>query len=211
MKDRQAPDYLTTHSHRLTHLFGYLLILVFAVSACLPQQQSTDIRVRIIVDGKELTYRASDRISVLQLLQQANIRIDPLDRINPPDFTPITDDMVITIVRVVDKQECTEETVPYKTTALKSPDLPPGQTKVGQPGVNGGPPQFPGRLLESPGDWRPRRMIAASFRMYRIRLTVCLPILNFFGGDGWHITSSRAAAVLLDLTLWKSFYAAMRK
>src|SRR5512141_2782299 len=31
MKDRQAPDYLTTHSHRLTHLFGYLLILVFAL------------------------------------------------------------------------------------------------------------------------------------------------------------------------------------
>lgn len=31
MKDRQASDCLTTHPHRLTHLFGYLLILAFAL------------------------------------------------------------------------------------------------------------------------------------------------------------------------------------
>jgi hypothetical protein len=113
------------------------LTALVLLSACFPQPQNTEIRVRIVVDGKELTYRASERVSVIQLLQQANIRIDPLDRINPPDFTQIADNMVITVVRVVDKTECSEETLPYKTTILKSPDLAPGTTKVGQSGVNG--------------------------------------------------------------------------
>jgi hypothetical protein len=106
-------------------------------TACTATEQNTGFRVRVIADGKELAYSASDPVSVSQFLQQTNIQLGPLDRVNPSDFTQITDNMVITIVRVREVQECKDEVVPYKTQVIKSPDLPPGTTKIAQAGTNG--------------------------------------------------------------------------
>jgi len=96
-----------------------------------------NFRVRVIVDGKELVFSAPSQMTVAQFLQQTNVQLNPLDRLDPSEFTQITDNMVITIVRVREDQLCNDEVVPYQTRYINNPDLDPGTTKVAQAGANG--------------------------------------------------------------------------
>src|SRR3954463_3442700 len=103
-----------------------LALLITLLAACKPDAQNSGFRIRVIVDGKELVFSATERNSVGQFLQQTNVTLGELDRVNPPEFTQITDNMVITIVRVRDDTVCNDEIVPYETTYLTNPDLDPG-------------------------------------------------------------------------------------
>ncbi len=115
-----------------------LLALIAAVLvACDPSAAETLLRVRIQVDGQELALSVSPPSSVGQVLRRANVTLGAFDRLNPPDFTPVTDGMVITVVRVENRAECIDEDVPYASETLKTPDLPEGATRVLQGGVNG--------------------------------------------------------------------------
>src|SRR5579871_6137362 len=116
-----------------------LLILVAAVAmlaACTAPQQNNGFAVRVIHDGKESVFNPTEHLTVSQFLQQVNIPLGELDHVDPPDFTPITENMQITIVRVRDETVCRDEQVPYQTQTINSPDLDPGTTKIIQPGVN---------------------------------------------------------------------------
>ncbi len=116
-------------------LVGILVAILLV--ACQPLAQSTDIHVRVVADGKESVYTAKETTTVAQFLRQTDIQLDTLDTLNPPEFTQITDNMTITIVRVREQQVCRDEVVPYQTRFISSPDLAPGTQKVAQPGVNG--------------------------------------------------------------------------
>ncbi len=119
--------------------FNLLIVALIAVllGACKPDTQSGALRIRVIADGKELVFSTADHVTVGQFLQQTDIRLGDLDRMDPPEFTQITDNMVITIVRVRDEQVCNDEAVPYQTRYISNPDLTPGTTKVAQAGANG--------------------------------------------------------------------------
>ncbi len=114
-----------------------IALLVFGLAACDPSAAEVLLRVRIQVDGQELALSVNPPISVGQVLRRANVSLGAFDRLNPPDFTPVTDGMLITVVRVENRAECVEESVPYASETLKTPDLPEGVTRVLQGGVNG--------------------------------------------------------------------------
>jgi len=114
----------------------WVLLLTVLLASC-QQPKDNSFRVRVIADGKEMVYSAEEHVSVIQFLQKINLHVDPLDRIYPSDFTQIADNMLITIVRVRERTECVDETLPYETKFINSPDLAPGTTKVAQAGVNG--------------------------------------------------------------------------
>ncbi len=116
-----------------------LLILMVAgiLAACTPPGQTQATRVRVNVDGKQLVLSTNEALTVGQFLQQNNIILSERDRLYPSDFTQVSDDMLITIVRVQEKIECAEEVVPYTTDTIRRSDLPPGTTKVLQAGENG--------------------------------------------------------------------------
>jgi hypothetical protein len=99
--------------------------------------QTPPIRVRVKVDGKELVLSASETMSVRQLLQRENITTGDLDRINPNDFAPIVDGMVITIVRVENRSVCDTDVLAYAIETMKTDTLSPGVSRVLQAGVNG--------------------------------------------------------------------------
>lgn len=102
-----------------------LLALIAAVLvACDPSAAETLLRVRIQVDGQELALSVSPPSSVGQVLRRANVALGAFDRLNPPDFTPVTDGMVITVVRVENRAECIDEDVPYASETLKRPICP---------------------------------------------------------------------------------------
>lgn len=114
-----------------------LIVLALLLAACDPGGQNPAIRVRVRVDGKELVFSATEPISVGQLLQRENISLGGFDRLNPSDFTPLSDGLLITVVRVENRSECVEESVPYAEETIKTLALQPGQTRVLQPGVAG--------------------------------------------------------------------------
>lgn len=116
--------------------FSLFLILALAASACETTTQEP-IRVRILADGREVVQTSNEPKSVREILQQAGIPVGDLDRINPSDFTPITDGMVITVVRVENRPECVEDVLPYSTDTIRTPDLAPGESRIMQAGVNG--------------------------------------------------------------------------
>lgn len=113
-----------------------LLLSVMVFSAC-TTDTANQVRLRVRVDGNELVLAAEAPISVAQVLQRERITLGPFDRLNPPDFTPVTDGLLVTIVRVENRVECAEEPVPYQSETLKTPDLPVGETRVLQAGANG--------------------------------------------------------------------------
>ncbi len=118
------------------YLAGIVLSLVVA---CTSQTPNTSFRVRVIADGVARAYQVSDHLSVGEFLrsQGVNIPLDPLDKVHPSEFTQITDNMEITIIRVRDVQDCQTEVLPYQTKTLDTPDLAPGKTQRVQAGVNG--------------------------------------------------------------------------
>ncbi len=116
-------------------LFIVLPLLIVACNT--PDTQNNTIHVRVIADGKENVFATTDHVSVGQFLQQQKITVGEMDRLNPDDFTPITDNLLITIIRVREQQECKQEDVPFQTTYVKRTDLAPGTNKVLQPGSNG--------------------------------------------------------------------------
>ncbi|MFQ3537113.1 MAG: G5 domain-containing protein [Aggregatilineales bacterium] len=114
-----------------------IVLLALTLVGCDPSAAETLLRVRIQVDGQELALSVSPPSSVGQVLRRANVTLGAFDRLNPPDFTPVIDGMLITVVRVENRVECLEESVPYTSETLKTPDLPEGATRVLQGGVNG--------------------------------------------------------------------------
>lgn len=125
-----------TNQLRIWRKIGLALGFIFMLAGCLGPATNT-LRVRVLVDGQTLTLTAADTIPVSQLLDRNNIQLGELDRIEPPDFTLISDNMTVTIVRVIERVECRTETMPYDTQRYSIPDLPPGQTKVIEAGING--------------------------------------------------------------------------
>jgi hypothetical protein len=115
-------------------LFG-LAALLTSLSAC--EAPAPPIRARVLVDGREIVVTSNEPLSVRQLLTRAGVSYGGLDRINPNDFTSVTDGMIITIVRVENRPECVNDVLAYATETVRTPDLPPGETRIMQPGVNG--------------------------------------------------------------------------
>src|SRR5262245_43643496 len=115
------------------------MMCICLAAACVPATPNTSFRVRVIADGKERAYSVTEHVSVGELLRSpgVNIALDALDKVHPSEFTQITDNMDITIIRVRDVQDCKTEDIPYQTKYLDTPDLAVGKTRIVQAGVNG--------------------------------------------------------------------------
>jgi hypothetical protein len=114
------------------------LLSVFLLLGCNPKEpQHNQIRVELVVDNTRSVYTFDRPISVQQLLDSLGIDRSPLDNVVPPTYTQITDGMTITIVRVVESEECHEEPVNFSEQRYNRTDLAPGTEEIVQPGQNG--------------------------------------------------------------------------
>ncbi|MBX3086110.1 MAG: G5 domain-containing protein [Anaerolineae bacterium] len=118
--------------------FWLFLILSVVLAGCqFGEQPANEIRVRVLVDGKQLALTTTDPLTVRQLLERNNISRGDLDRIDPDDFKLVEDNMTITIVRVRDETTCETQDVPYGNKELPTYDLKPAETRVMQAGAAG--------------------------------------------------------------------------
>lgn len=116
-----------------------IILLLFTLVACTTEEPETAILVTLNADGRQQLYSNTEPITVGQFLRSAEVDIElgPLDRVNPPTVTQISDGMTITVVRVREDEECEQVEIPYEITRRSFEGLPPGEESLQQAGQNG--------------------------------------------------------------------------
>ena len=117
-------------------------LLLFFISACAQQlpesvSQKAPLQVSLSVDG-ELFNLTSEAATVRELLDEAAIDLGELDQVDPPLFTPLQNEMDITVVRVTESLEVVTESIPFerkfvRTDSMSADDEP----QLVQAGKNG--------------------------------------------------------------------------
>ena len=111
------------HVPRLTAP-ALLYSLALLALSCSPVRQGEDLLVTLLADGSERSILAPASTTVSSLLEQADIVLGPLDRIEPPLATILHDDTRITIVRVLEEDRCQRHPIPFQVVG-------PGETASG--------------------------------------------------------------------------------
>lgn len=124
--------------YRITGCFLVVILIIF-LAACNQQEVVSQIRVKLIADGRERTFDVPTATTVDEFLRdpKVDVQYSELDIVNPPSFTQIADGMQITIARVSEKEECETSEVPYKQTQVLNEGLKPGEKKVVKAGQAG--------------------------------------------------------------------------
>ncbi len=124
-------------------IFNYrwfaLVLLSLLLIGCETSANNNEnnVRLEVVVDGTRRTYTYDRIASVGQLLTAYEIEVSPLDKVNPPQFTQITDGMVINIVRVTEEINCSDSTLAYEVRRFNTTNLTPGVVEVAEAGANG--------------------------------------------------------------------------
>lgn len=121
--------------HRSLVLAAAVLTMVL-LAACQPQDDPTMI-ITLAVDGRELAIPQESPVTVGEILRAQEVELGPLDQVNPPEYSQITDGMRITVARVREESECTEIEVPFARRTIPNEALAPGETRLAQPGQSG--------------------------------------------------------------------------
>ncbi len=118
-------------------ILAILALLIF--SGCQRQPENPGITVTIIADGRQRVFIIPAPTTVEEFLRdpRVDIQLNPLDRINPPPFTQITEGMQISVARVTEQTECEQSEIPYRQTTALNEGLSPGEQRVVQAGENG--------------------------------------------------------------------------
>lgn len=134
---------------RAKHLFtpGWLTWLVPALvvaaalvslAACAaPTSTPETIPVTILADGQTLTVEVPAGSSVQRALQEANITLNTLDRVEPPAYTLLNAGDTVRVVRVTETFEVKQVVLPYERRLLRNESLPAEQEILIQSGKNG--------------------------------------------------------------------------
>lgn len=121
--------------------FGLLLVLLL-LTACaqqIPEFVDTQpVSVTVSVDGEthNLTTEASN---VRELLEEAGFSLSDTDLIEPPLFTPLSDDMLVDITRVTESVEIIEQSIPFQRRTVRNESMQaddaPVIVQTGRPGL----------------------------------------------------------------------------
>ena len=119
----------------------YTLLLFFVsvlvIAGCTTREEPV-ILVSVVVDGRELSFRYNEPITVEQFLAEAEIEFDStVDRVNPQLWTQIFDGIRITIVRVEEDEYCEDVVIPFEPQIRLSENLAPGEEQPASTGENG--------------------------------------------------------------------------
>jgi hypothetical protein len=121
---------------RLITVICLLALMVVLGTACKAEEEPA-YTVTLIADGRQRTFDFPQVMTVSDVLRRADITLNERDRVNPPDFTLITDGMTITVVRVSEDVIIEQVTIPFERRTTRNDSIPTGQTRLLQAGVNG--------------------------------------------------------------------------
>lgn len=106
------------------------------LAACGPGRLPDQIDVTLTSDGETRTLWLPPGQSVRDALRAASLTLGELDRVRPPETTPLQPGLAITVTRVVQATDIVTETVPFETQTVRDASIPSGETRL-QAGRNG--------------------------------------------------------------------------
>ena len=119
---------------------GCLLALLLAVllAGCTQAQPTQEnVRVTLVVDGKQLSLQLPPGTTTQNALQQAGITLNTLDRVEPPSYTILANEDSIKVTRVREVFTIKENIIPFERQTVNNESLADGRTLLVQQGVNG--------------------------------------------------------------------------
>jgi Tol biopolymer transport system component len=114
-----------------------VLLLLLTLAACESPSPTPKLLVSLVADGRERTFEYLAPVTVSEFLADAEIELGQLDRVTPERFTQITDGMRVTVVRVAERTECEQVTIPNTRQTVFNEALKPGEELLAQVGQNG--------------------------------------------------------------------------
>mgnify|MGYP001765916633 CR=1 FL=1 len=117
--------------------FIIFLIVVMTLQGCATQSEISSIPIEIIIDGKTITAEIEIGSTIQTVLSAQEIDLNPLDKVDPPVFTVITEPVSIKVTRVEEKFETEEIVIPFEQQTVRNEALPERQNILIQPGING--------------------------------------------------------------------------
>ena len=131
------PLYVVIHHIRKYIAVVLIFSIIFLLAACTQTPEISQIPVIIIADGSEKNFFVDVGASVQSALDKAGIKLNPLDKINPPGYTLLTGQTTIQITRVREEYEIEELIIPFEHQTQRNESLPEGQSLLMQSGING--------------------------------------------------------------------------
>lgn len=117
--------------------FIFPLLTIILLQGCSQQTEISSIPVEIIVDNEIITTEIEIGSTIQTVLSAQEITLYPLDKVDPPVFTVITEPISIEIIRVEEKFETEEIVIPFEQQSVRNEALPERQNILIQPGING--------------------------------------------------------------------------
>ena len=93
--------------------------------------------MEVVISGSTRVVTVPSGSTVDQALSQAGVVVGNLDRIIPAGYTVLSPNAVIQVIRVGEKFEIVEVTIPFEKQTVKNETLSVGKMLLIQPGVNG--------------------------------------------------------------------------
>ena len=123
--------------HLIRWTLSFFLTGLVLLAACSPQVQQTDIIVSISADGTSQSVTLPSGTTVQQALAEAKIILAATDRVNPPTYTMLSNDLSIVVTRVREEFETQQVVIPFERQELRNESLTSGETRLVQAGRNG--------------------------------------------------------------------------
>ena len=117
-------------------LTSFLFLLLF-ISGCNSQPEISTVPIVINLDNQVINYDIEIGTTIQTVLSLNQIKLNPLDKVNPPVFSVITEPITVDITRVEETFESEEIVIPFEQQTVRNESLPERQTILIQPGVNG--------------------------------------------------------------------------
>ncbi len=97
--------------------------LLFACQPVPQAAQPTRYTVTISADGDTQTL-TTEAATVRQAVEEAGVALDSADELDPPGFTPLSDNLAITITRITESRETILQPVPFTRKVVRNDALP---------------------------------------------------------------------------------------
>ena len=124
---------MTRRARNVVSILATLIGLCFALG-CRPSLGGRNVIVR--ADGKDIAL-FTDMRTVREALAEAQVTVNPDDRVEPDLWVELEDGMVIRVIRVQEETIVEREVTAYREQIIKSEALAAGERKLLQAGKNG--------------------------------------------------------------------------
>lgn len=115
---------------------GFFCLMTVVVAGLIIGCQRSLLRVYIEVDGETRTLQ-TEAETIRALLQEADISLGDLDRVNPDLNFSVQPDLTVRVIRVSEEMESERRRLPYKRRTVINEALAPGEQRMAQLGVDG--------------------------------------------------------------------------